>query len=241
MFNYIKNNRIQREKGRGSTLITIGGMIGAGKTSVTNILRDELGYQAYYENVDGNDILPLFYTATPEEQARKRYPFLLQLEFLNSRFDIIKSALRTDQDVIMDRSIYEDWYFAKKNCEIGDISDQEFKLYEKLLNNMLGELEELPKKAPDLMIYLKISFEKTLERIRKRGRDFEQDQALYDYYYELWKDYDAWVMDHYDASNVLIIDMDQIDVENNAEQRQLVVEKVKEIYDELKSETLTTV
>lgn len=234
MFQYIENDRITRPKGRDSLLITIGGMIGAGKTTVTDLLKNELGYHAYYENVDDNDILPLFYTASPEEQVRKRYPFLLQLEFLNARFSNIKDALRTDQDIIMDRSIYEDWYFAKINTQIGNISQQEFLLYEKLLNNMLEELEELPKKAPDLMIYLKISFEKTLERIGKRGRDFEQDQGLYEYYHTLWKDYDNWVMSHYDQSNVLIIDMDEIDVDSNDEHKKLVVDEVIKAYNKLK-------
>lgn len=237
MFEIIINNPNPKPKGRESTLITIGGMIGAGKSSLTDLLQKELGYVAFYENVDGNDILPLFYTASPEEQERKRYPFLLQLEFLNSRFSIIKEALQTDQNIIMDRSIYEDWYFAKINTEIGNISPLEFGLYEKLLNNMLEELDELPKKAPDLMVYLKISFEKTLERIGKRGREFEQDEGLYNYYYKLWKGYDDWVRNHYDSSNVLIIDMDVIDFEANPDQRQLVVDTVREAYEALKTES----
>lgn len=234
MFQYIENNRLTIPKGRDSILITIGGMIGAGKTTVTNLLKQELGYKAYYENVEDNDILPLFYTASKDEQMRKRYPFLLQLEFLNARFHKIKDALRTDQDIIMDRSIYEDWYFAKINTQIGNISQQEFILYEKLLTNMLEELEELPKKAPDLMIYLKISFEKTLERIGKRGREFEQDQGLYEYYHTLWKNYDNWVMSHYDQSNVLIIDMDKIDVDSNDEHKNLVINEVLNAYNKLK-------
>lgn len=227
MFEYIENDRIKKEKGRESTIITIGGMIGAGKTTITNLLSDELGCVAYYENVDDNEILPLFYTASPKEQAEKRYPFLLQLEFLNSRYSIIKQALKSEEVIVMDRSIYEDWYFAKINTQIGNISELEFTLYEKLLNNMLEELEELPKKAPDLMVYLKISFNKTLERIGKRGRDFEQDESLYEYYYTLWKDYDDWVMNHYDQSNVLIIDMDEIDIEKHPEHKKLILDKVK--------------
>lgn len=227
MFEYIENDRIKKEKGLESTIITIGGMIGAGKTTITNLLSDELGCVAYYENVDGNEILPLFYTASPEEQAEKRYPFLLQLEFLNSRYSIIKQALKAEEVIVMDRSIYEDWYFAKINTQIGNISELEFTLYEKLLNNMLEELEELPKKAPDLMVYLKISFNKTLERIGKRGRDFEQDESLYEYYYTLWKDYDDWIMNHYDQSNVLIIDMDEIDIEKHPEHKKLILDEIK--------------
>ena len=110
--------------------------------------------------------------------------------------------------------------------------------YEKLLNNMMEELDELPKKSPDIMVYLKISFEKTLERIGKRGRDFEQDEGLYDYYYRLWKDYDDWIMNHYEHSNVLIIDMDQIDVEANPEQISLIIEQIKKAELELSEETL---
>lgn len=240
MFDYIQNKQRRNTKGRDNTVITIGGNIGAGKTSLTNLLAEELGYKPYYESVEDNDILPLFYTASPEEQEMKRYPFLLQLEFLNSRFTIIKEALRTDQDIIMDRSIYEDWYFAKVNTEIGNIRPQEFKLYEKLLNNMLEELDELPKKAPDLMVYLKISFEKMLERIGKRGREFEQDKGLYDYYYQLWQGYDDWVMNHYSESNVLIIDMDQVDIEKYPEHRTLVVDMVREKYTALKRENEMT-
>jgi len=168
-------------KGRKHIVLTVGGMIGAGKTTVTKLIADRLDFTAYYEDVDNNQILPLFYTATPEEQERKRYPFLLQLEFLNSRFRVIKDVLLDEQHAIMDRSIYEDHYFARINNQIGDISDVEFSIYEKLLHNMMEELEELPKKAPDLMIFLDISFEKTMERIAKRGRDFEQDEALKNY------------------------------------------------------------
>ncbi|AYE33290.1 deoxynucleoside kinase [Clostridium septicum] len=213
-------------------LIVVGGMIGLGKSSVASILGEHFNTDVFYESVDDNPILPLFYSETEEEIQKKRYPFLLQLYFLNTRFKSIKDALVHNNNVL-DRSIYEDWYFAKKNMELGRINDLEMKIYEDLLNNMLEEIEELPKKAPDLMVYLKGSFETVLKRIALRGRDFEIDDSLREYYEFLWKDYDAWVNNHYKASQVLIIDMDIMDVVNNEDDKvkliNMVEEKLKEV------------
>ena len=107
-------------------------------------------------------------------------------------------------------------------------------LNENLLNNMMEELEELPKKSPDVMVYLKGSFETVLNRIKLRGRDFEVDDDLKDYYEFLWKDYDDWVQNHYKASEVLIIDMDKMDVVNNKEDEKELVRLVKEKLEEVR-------
>lgn len=214
-------------------VIVVGGMIGLGKSSVAKILGEYLNSDVFYESVDDNPILPLFYSESEEEINKKRYPFLLQLYFLNTRFKSIKEALVNDNNVL-DRSIYEDWYFAKKNMELGRISDLEMSIYENLLNNMMEELEELPKKSPDVMVYLKGSFETVLNRIKLRGRDFEVDDDLKDYYEFLWKDYDDWVQNHYKASEVLIIDMDKMDVVNNKEDEKELVRLVKEKLEEVR-------
>lgn len=202
-------------------VIVIGGMIGLGKTTVAEILAEQLGSQVFYESVDDNPILPLFYTASKEEIEAKRYPFLLQLYFLNSRFKTIKDALQHENNII-DRSIYEDWYFAKRNRDLGRISDLEFEMYEKLLKNMMEELTGLPKKAPDLMVYLKGSFETVLKRIQLRGRSYELDQSLVDYYKFLWENYDDWVLHHYKASKVVMIDMDKYDVRNASDRHEVI-------------------
>ncbi|MCZ8515996.1 deoxynucleoside kinase [Paenibacillus filicis] len=208
-------------------VIVVGGMIGLGKTSVAALLGEALGSDVFYESVEENPILPLFYTSTPEEIEKYRYPFLLQLYFLDTRFKSIKQAL-VHRHNVLDRSIYEDWYFAKVNKELGRISELEFTVYENLAANMMEELKELPKKAPDLMVYLKGSFETVLHRIGLRGRDFEQDPALVEYYRTLWSGYDHWVMNHYNASEVLVIDMDHTDVVARPEDAQRVVAEVKE-------------
>ena len=212
-------------------LIVVGGMIGLGKSSVAKALGEHFNSEVFYESVDDNPILPLFYSESEEEIQKKRYPFLLQLYFLNTRFKSIKEALY-HQNNILDRSIYEDWYFAKRNMELGRISELEMSIYENLLENMMEELETLPKKAPDLMVYLKGSFETVINRIKLRGREFEIDDSLLEYYRFLWEDYDNWVQNHYKASQVLIIDMDKMDIVNSEEDKNELIRLVTEAVSE---------
>lgn len=220
--------------------IVIGGMIGLGKTSVADVLRDYfqnrgIESKVFYEAVDDNPILPLYYELTPEELDAKRIPFLLQLFFLNKRFKTVKDCInwKNPNYTIQDRSIYEDWYFAYVNKNLGRISDLEFKVYEDLVDNMMEELQELPKKAPDLMVYLKGSFDTVLDRIMARGRSFEINPELKEYYFEVWKGYDEWVIERYDASEVLIIDMDKTDVVNSEHDARMVCREVEEKLNEI--------
>ncbi|THA71243.1 deoxynucleoside kinase [Streptomyces sp. A0958] len=201
-------------------------MIGIGKTSVAELIAKELGSKVFRESVEDNPILPLFYTADPEEMEARRYPFLLQLYFLQTRFAAIKEAYKQD-DNVLDRSIYEDWYFAKVNHDLGRISSLEMRVYEGLLTEMMREIDGLPyRKAPDLMVYLSADFETVLRRIGLRGRDFEQGQGLVEYYRTLWSGYDDWVREHYSASDVLVIDMNRTDVVNSPEDAGRVVREV---------------
>lgn len=214
-------------------VITIGAMIGAGKSSLAKLIGEKFGTEVFYESVDDNPILPLFYTASDDEIKTNRYPFLLQLWFLNTRFKSIKQALYNENNVL-DRSIYEDQYFAKVNKDLGRISDLEYNLYTDLLNNMLEELQELPKKAPDLMIYLTGSFETIINRIKSRGRDYELDESLVDYYKLLWSGYDEWVYKHYTASEVLTINIDDYDYVNNEDDRKEVLELIENKLNEIR-------
>ena len=208
-------------------VIVVGGMIGLGKSSVSKVLGEHFNSEVFYESVDDNPLLPLFYSESEEEIQKKRYPFLLQLYFLNTRFKSIKEALYADNNVL-DRSIYEDWYFAKKNMELGRISELEMKIYEDLLENMMEELKEIPKKALDLMVYLKGSFDTVINRIKLRGREFEVDDSLMEYYKFLWEGYDYWVNNCYSASDVVIIDMDKLDIVNSEEDKKELIRLVEE-------------
>ena len=93
-------------------MLVLAGTIGAGKTSLTHMLSDHLHTPAYYESVDDNQILPLFY------KDPKKYAFLLQIDFLNRRFDDIKEAWSNNESV-MDRSIFEDSLLFHLNADLG--------------------------------------------------------------------------------------------------------------------------
>ncbi len=206
------------------SVIVLAGTIGAGKSSLTAMLSEHLGSQAFYESIDDNEVLPLFY-ANPEQ-----YAFLLQIYFLNKRFESIKKAMQDDNNVL-DRSIYEDSLLFHLNADLGRATDTEVKVYDELLGNMM---EELPyaahKKHPDLLVHIKVSFETMLDRIEKRGREYEQlsfDPSLYDYYKELNYRYDQWYED-YNESPKIQIDGDKLNFVEDAEARDIVLQLIDE-------------
>ncbi|MDN6639280.1 MAG: deoxynucleoside kinase [Tetragenococcus sp.] len=213
------------------SVIVLAGTIGAGKSSLTALLANHLGSQAFYESVEENEVLPLFY------QDPEQYAFLLQIYFLNKRFANIKRAMQEGNNVL-DRSIYEDSLLFHLNADLGRASDVEVRVYDELLNNMM---EELPyaahKKHPDLLVHIKVSFATMLERIQKRGRPYEQldyDPSLYDYYKELNKRYDTWY-EKYEHSPKIQIDGDRLNFVESPQAAQQVLamidEKLAEIRD----------
>lgn len=209
-------------------MIIMAGTIGAGKSNLTRILSEHLGTKAFYEPVEENPILPLYYS------DMKRYAFLLQIYFLNKRFRMIKKAMQDDNNVL-DRSIYEDALFFHMNVEKGNATQEEAAVYDDLLDNMM---EELPyashKKAPDLLVYIDVSLDTMLKRIRQRGRSYEQietDPSLKEYYEDLVKHYKVWYED-YHISPKIRIDGDRYDFVLNKQDRKTVLSMIdKELLD----------
>ncbi|BDR61235.1 deoxynucleoside kinase [Lactobacillus xylocopicola] len=203
------------------TVIVLSGPIGAGKSSLTKILAKYLGTKPFYESVDNNPVLPLFY-ADPQ-----KYAFLLQVFFLNTRFRSIKDAL-TDDNNVLDRSIYEDALFFQMNADIGRATTEEVDTYYELLNNMMGQLEHMPKKNPDLLVHINVSYDTMIKRIQKRGRPYEQlsyDATLEDYYKRLLRYYEPWY-EKYDYSPKMEINGDELDFVSNDHDLQLVLDQI---------------
>ena len=203
------------------TVIVLSGPIGAGKSSLTGILSKYLGTNPFYESVDDNPVLPLFY------ESPKKYAFLLQVYFLNTRFQSIKSAL-TDDNNVLDRSIYEDALFFQMNADIGRATPEEVDTYYELLHNMMSELDRMPKKNPDLLVHIDVSYDTMLKRIQKRGRNYEQlsyDPTLEDYYKRLLRYYKPWY-EKYDYSPKMTIDGDKFDFMASEEDRQEVLNQI---------------
>lgn len=211
-------------------VIVLAGMIAAGKSTVSARLAQELKTELMIEPVDQNPILPLYYN------NKEKYAFLLQIFFLNERFKLIKKALKNNKNVL-DRSIYEDELFTKINLMEGNINQVEYDVYADLLANMLEEIEDMPKKAPDLLVYLDISFDKFLENLAKRGREFEQidestEKGKKDlaYFKLLHSEYDKWY-ENYNYSPKIKIDMNKYDVNDPGDWDE-VFEMIMDAFDE---------
>ena len=193
-------------------MICIDGVVGVGKSTLMDILTKE-GFVPFAEPVVDNPILPKFY------EDRKRYAFQLQIFFLNHRFDHIKKAMKIE-NAILDRSIYGDLIFAKMLKDNGEMSEDEFNIYKHLLCNMLDHLQ-----PPKLMIYLESSVDEAMRKINKRGRECELTTER-EYWETLNKEYQNY-FNEYNLSPVLRINVDNLDFENNPEDREYVLNLIK--------------
>ena len=207
-------------------MLVLAGMVASGKSTLSNRLAKHYNSKLFLEPVDDNPILPLYYN------DMKRYGFLLQVYFLNKRFDIIKKAMG-EENAILDRSIYEDELFSSINLELGNMTEIEFLTYKDLLDNMMEEVDERNKKVPELLIYLDINFDKFLSNLKKRGREYEQidlntekgkkDLAYFKLLHSKYKDW----FKNYDKSPKIRINMNDIDV-NKDEDFYYVLDLIEE-------------
>jgi deoxyadenosine/deoxycytidine kinase len=195
--------------------VAIAGNIGVGKTMVTDLLGERLGWDTYYEPVVDNPYLDDFYA------DMKRFSFHLQVFFLSKRFALQRKILDTGRSAIQDRTIYEDTeIFARVLYRRGLMAERDYRNYQDLFAEMVSYL-----RRPDIILYLRAEPETILARIRARGRDMEKGIDP-DYIRELHDAYENWAK-HIDRIAPLhVIDTDTLDLKQDKGAQDHLVEKI---------------
>jgi len=195
--------------------IAVSGNIGSGKTTLTEKLAKHYGWKAEFEAVDDNPYLPDFY------EDMKRWSFHLQVYFLNSRFNQLKTIQGSSDSTIQDRTIYEDAYiFAANLYKSNLLSERDYANYKSLFDSMISHV-----KAPDLLIYLKADIPKLVGQIEKRGRSYETAMRI-DYLKNLNSHYEEWIAG-YKEGKLLIIDVNDLDFVERPADFSFIVEKIE--------------
>ena len=194
--------------------VAIAGNIGAGKTTLTEMLSKHYKWIPQFEDVDQNPYLYDFYDDMP------RWSFNLQIYFLNSRLNQLIEISKGTETVIQDRTIYEDAYiFAPNLHEMGLMSKRDFENYFDFFQNLKQMVN-----PPDLLIYLQASVPTLVGQIQKRGREYEENIRL-DYLKKLNEFYNKWI-EGYKEGPLLIINVDQNKFAENTEYFGEIISKI---------------
>ena len=196
--------------------IAVAGNIGVGKSSLVTLLSDRLVWQPYYEPVEENPYLEDFYN------DMQTWAFHSQIYFLTQRLRTHKELLNFPYSVIQDRTVYEDAeVFACNLFRQGHIDARDYNAYHALYQVLT---EFLP--PPDLVIYLRASVQTILDRIKLRGRDFEQNISR-DYLEQLNQLYEDWIA-RFNLCPVLTVPVDNLNFVANHSHLDLIERKILE-------------
>lgn len=196
--------------------VAIAGNVGVGKSTLTRLVAERLGWEAFYEAVDDNPYLVDFY------RDMETWGFHSQIFFLARRLRHHRQLLDRPTSVVQDRSVYEDAEIFARNLSVqGYMGERDYATYRDLYTTMIGLLP-----SPDVMIYLRASVETLQERIRMRGREFEQDIDPA-YLQRLNTLYEQWI-DDFTLSPVLIVPADDLDFVAYGTHLDLIISKIRD-------------
>jgi deoxyadenosine/deoxycytidine kinase len=194
--------------------VAVAGNIGAGKTTLTEMLSKHYRWIPQFEDVDHNPYLTDFYDDMP------RWSFNLQIYFLHGRLNQILDIQRGTETIIQDRTIYEDAnIFAPNLHEMGLMSKRDYDNYYGFFSTIKTMVQ-----PPDLLIYLKASVPTLVSQSQKRGREYEENIRL-DYLKKLNEYYNKWI-EGYKEGPLLIIDCDKNKFGENEEDLGEIISKV---------------
>jgi deoxyadenosine/deoxycytidine kinase len=198
------------------SFITIEGNIGAGKTTLANLLSKHFNARLILEEFADNPFLPKFY------QNPDQYAFPLELFFMAERYKQLKELLHSND--LFQHSTVSDYLFTK--CLLFakvNLPDEEFRLYQKLFDIINPQIIQ-----PDLLIYLHSPVSKLQENIKKRNRSFEQEISN-DYLFTLQETYTQYIKQH--NIKTLFIDASNADFIGNSIHLQIVLDALDKEYE----------
>jgi deoxyadenosine/deoxycytidine kinase len=193
--------------------VAIAGNIGSGKTTLTELLAKHFKWTPIYEQMDDNPYIANFY------EDMRRWSFNLQVYFLHKRFKYVIDSRNTYDNIVQDRTLYEDAYiFAPNLHAMGLMNTRDFETYKSLFDLMESFIT-----PPDLLIYLKASVPTLIQQIEKRGREYESSIRL-DYITSLNNRYNSWIEQY--SNRKLIINMDDLNITDNPKDLGFVVDSI---------------
>ncbi len=196
--------------------VAIAGNIGVGKSTLTELLSKWLDWEPFFEAVNDNPYLSDFY------EDMERWSFHSQIYFLSRRLRHHWQLLQRANSVVQDRTVYEDAeIFACNLYRQGLMDERDYRSYCELYDVVTTVLP-----PPDLIVYLRASVATLKERIRKRGRSYEQNISTA-YLEQLNELYESWIMG-FSLCPVLTVPSDALDFVTNHNHLEMITKKVLE-------------
>lgn len=196
--------------------IAIAGNVGVGKSTLTSLLAERLGWEPFFEAVDENPYLADFYA------DMRSWSFHSQIFFLSRRLRYHRQLLDRSNSVVQDRSVYEDAEIFAHNLYLqNDMDERDYRSYHELYHVLTNFLP-----PPDLVVYLRAPVPILLERIAMRGRDYEQGISP-GYLKRLNQLYEEWVQS-FALCPMLTIPADELDFVANHGHLELIADKILE-------------
>jgi len=194
--------------------LAIEGAVGAGKTSLAQLLAERAKAKLILERLEENPFLPKFY------EDKSKYALQTQLFFLLNRYSQQREILQ--QDLFYDCAVC-DYLFAKDRVfAYLNLNEDELVLYERIYDFLN---EAIPK--PDLVIYLQTSTDVLIERIKRRGREYEENISE-EYVRELNERYNSFFF-HYSQTPLLLVNTDNLDFINDENDLMNLVEEIRKM------------
>jgi deoxyadenosine/deoxycytidine kinase len=194
--------------------IAVAGNVGVGKSTLTRMLCEYFCWEPFYEAVDDNPYLADFY------QNMRTWSFHSQVFFLSRRLSHHRQIIERPGTVVQDRTVYEDAEIFARNLFCQDnMTPRDWQCYWDLYQSVITIMP-----PPDLVIYLQASVPVLHDRIRQRGRDYEQQIAA-EYLTQLNHLYEQWV-ERFTLCPVLTIPTDTLNFIASNSHLELIASRV---------------